>query len=58
MGTSADEVFFDGSEIVQKLHGKFDIVFASSLFHMWDWNTQFEVAGVDLLISVVKDRVS
>lgn len=41
---SADEVHINDSEIAQKLNGMIDIVFASSLFHMWDWDTQFKVA--------------
>lgn len=41
---NADEATFDDGEIFQKLHDKIDIVFASSLFHMWDWDTQFKVA--------------
>ena len=40
----ADEPHFDDSEIARKLKGKISFVFASSLFHMWDWNTQVKVA--------------
>lgn len=50
----ADEVLFLDSEIVQKLNGKIDIVFASSLFHMWDWNTQFKVAS--RLVNLCRQR--
>ncbi|KAJ5389684.1 uncharacterized protein N7496_000752 [Penicillium cataractarum] len=41
---NADEATFNDGEPFQKLHGKIDIVFASSLLHMWDWDTQFKVA--------------
>ncbi|PYH44042.1 class I SAM-dependent methyltransferase [Aspergillus saccharolyticus JOP 1030-1] len=35
---------FEAGEIAQKLRGRISVVFASSLFHMWNYQTQLRVA--------------
>ncbi|BDD63640.1 hypothetical protein MPDQ_005757 [Monascus purpureus] len=41
---TAEESTLEAGQLTQKLFGKLDVVFASSLFHMWDYDTQFRAA--------------
>ncbi|KAJ5675453.1 hypothetical protein N7462_008350 [Penicillium macrosclerotiorum] len=41
--TEDDDQFHSG-RLSQELAGKIDVIFASSLFHMWDYDTQLRVA--------------
>lgn len=41
---AAGDGHFDSGELTQKLSGRIDVVFASSLFHMWDYELQLLVA--------------
>lgn len=47
----------DGSEeaLTKTLGGKIDIVYASSLFHLWDYGTQLKAAT--RLVSLLRDQV-
>lgn len=45
---------FETGQLTQKLSGKLDVVFASSLFHMWDYDIQFRVAA--RLVKLCRDK--
>lgn len=50
------EEAYTGSELVRTLHGGIDAIFASSLFHLWNYETQFFVA-TRLVRDICRDRV-
>ncbi|RAL12614.1 uncharacterized protein BO97DRAFT_389629 [Aspergillus homomorphus CBS 101889] len=41
---TADSKEYENGQIAQRLQGKISVVFASSLFHMWNYATQLRVA--------------
>lgn len=51
---TSDQADGDTNQISKKLAGKIDIVFASSLFHMWDYEMQLRVAVQ--LVRLCRDR--
>ncbi|KAE8338051.1 hypothetical protein BDV24DRAFT_153922 [Aspergillus arachidicola] len=51
---TADDPAFAGSPLSQTLSGKIDIIFASSLLHLWDYDTQVRVAI--RLVQLCRDR--
>ncbi|KAE8141814.1 hypothetical protein BDV38DRAFT_295638 [Aspergillus pseudotamarii] len=51
---TADDPAFAGSPLSQNLSGKIDIIFASSLFHLWDYDTQ--VRAAIRLVQLCRDK--
>ncbi|KAE8158965.1 hypothetical protein BDV40DRAFT_307441 [Aspergillus tamarii] len=51
---TADDSAFTGSPLSQNLSGKIDIIFASSLLHLWDYDTQ--VRAAIRLVQLCRDK--
>ncbi|KAL1968260.1 hypothetical protein VTN77DRAFT_2095 [Rasamsonia byssochlamydoides] len=51
--TAEDEVY-EESNLAKVLRGKMDVIFASSLFHMWDYEVQVRVAC--RMVDMCRDR--
>lgn len=51
---TADDAVFAESELSRKMAGKMDIIFASSLFHLWDYETGLVAAK--RLIKLCRDK--
>lgn len=51
---TADEATFAESELCHMLAEKVDVIFASSLFHLWDYNTRF--LATTRLVRMCRDK--
>ena len=51
---TAEDTKFAGSQLMQIMSGKIDIIFASSLFHLWDYDTQ--VRAAIRLVQLCRDK--
>lgn len=50
----ADDDVYEASDLAKTLRGKMDVIFASSLFHMWDYDVQLRVAR--RMVAMCRDR--